>query len=102
MSDAHTLYPMGVGERETFRERIYGADIEDADEAKRRAFLELLAGPGAVDCPAYDEWVAALQLRGWLPDEPELEPNPDGPGRIGRWRLSDEGRAAWAQIAGAR
>jgi antirestriction protein ArdC len=47
---------------------------------------------GVVDCPAYDGFVAALQGRGWLPLEPELDGNPDGEGKIGRWRLTDKGR----------
>lgn len=93
-----TLFPMGVGEPETFRCRIYGGE----DDAERTAFLEQLAGEGAIDCPAIDPWVEALQARGWLANTPALEPNPDGPGRIGRWNLTDKGRAEWAQIRGAR
>lgn len=76
--------------------RIYGD--EDPVEAERVAFVRSLAGPGVVDCPAYDPWVAALQGKGWLPEKPELEPNPDGPGKIGRWRLTDKGRAEAAEI----
>ena len=45
-------------------------------------------------------WVAALQARGWLAPSPELEPNPDGPGKVGRWRLTDVGRAEWAAMKG--
>lgn len=93
MTDAHSLLFMGEGDPETFRCRIYGA-ADEPDE--RAAFVEQLAGPGVIDCPAYDPWVAALQARGWLPESPVLEPNPDGPGRIGRWILTDKGRAEWA------
>lgn len=97
MKDAHTLIPMGVGDPETFRCRIYGAE-DDPDDIERAAFIDRLAGDGVIDCPAYDQWVIALIERGWLPDNPELEPNPDGPGRVGRWRLTDLGRAAWARM----
>lgn len=89
----NTLLFMGEGEPEAFRCRIYGA-ADEPDE--RTAFVEQLAGPGVIDCPAYDPWVVALQARGWLPESPVLEPNPDGPGRIGRWSLTDKGRAEWA------
>ena len=102
MSDSHTLIPMGAGEPETFRCRIYGVAEDPEAEAKRRAFLAELAGPGVIDCPAIDPWVSALQERGWLPDSPELEPNPSGPGKLGRWRLTDTGRAAWAESEATR
>lgn len=103
MTDSHTLIPMGAGEPEAFRCRIYGASEEapDHDEVKRRAFVGQLAGPGFIDCEAIDPWVAALQERGWLPDAPVLEPHEDGSGRaVGRWRLTAKGRAEWAEIAG--
>ena len=94
MTDQHTLNFMGdPGIVETFRARIYGG--EDPDEAARRDFIERLATVGVLDCPAYDDWVAALQARGWLPMLPELESNPKGPGKVGRWRLTDVGRAAY-------
>jgi hypothetical protein len=83
---------------EQVRCRIY--DGEDKDEAKRVSFVNELAGPGVVDCPAYDPWVAALQGKGWLAPTPELEPNQDGPGRIGRWRLTDLGREEWRRMQG--
>ena len=102
MSDSHTLIPMGAGEPEVFRGRIYAAAEDPEAEAKRRAFLAELAGPGVIDCEAIDPWTAALQERGWLPAQPELEPNPDGPGKVGRWRLTDTGRAAWAESEAAR
>lgn len=93
----HTLYPMSQPETpEAFRCRIYGT--EDSDEAARVAFVERLAAEGVIDCPAYDGWVAALQARGWLPPRPELVPNPDGPGRIGRWKLTEHGRTEWAAM----
>ena len=95
MSDDHVLIPMDAGEPEAFRCRIYGAAEDSEDEAKRRAF----AGPGVIDCPAIDPWTAALQARGWLPAQPELEANPDGPGKIGRWRLTSKGREGWEKIA---
>jgi hypothetical protein len=95
----HTLIFMSRGEPEAFRCRIYGG--VDPDEEKRVSFVTSLAGPGVVDCPAYDPWVEKLQARGWLPDAPELEPNPDGPGRIGRWRLTDLGREEWDRMRGA-
>lgn len=81
--------------QETFRGRVYGGDTKDDP---RRAFVHALATTGVVDCPAYDPWVAALQERGWLPLQPELEPNPDGPGRIGRWRLTPAGVEAWKEM----
>lgn len=105
MTDAHTLIPMGVdgAEPETFRCRIYGAPEDPAAEAARRAFVTELAGAGVIDCEAIDPWVCALQARGWLSDAPEIEPHPDGSGRkVGRWHLTDTGRAAWAEIVGAR
>lgn len=98
MTDTHTLIPMGVGEPETFRERIYAAPEDPEAERKRREFVARLAGDGVIDCQAYDPWIAALQARGWIDDQPELEPNPAGPGRIGRWRLNSTGRAAWAAM----
>jgi len=103
-----TMYSfMGRGQPEEFRCRVYdGTPCKantptDPEEAKRRDFVDLLAGPGAIDCEAYDQWVAALQGRGWLPKEPTLEPNPDGEGRIGRWRLTAYGRAEWDRMRGA-
>jgi hypothetical protein len=75
--------------------RVYGGEDEDD---RRAAFVERLAAEGVVDCPAYDGWVAALQVRGWLPKAPGLEPNPDGPGKIGRWRLTDVGLKAWREV----
>jgi hypothetical protein len=88
---------MGICEPEEVRARIYdGRDTDD--EEKWRRFIEALAGPGVLDCPAYDPLVLVLQERGWLPSEPELEPNPDGPGRVGRWRLTDVGRRAWERL----
>jgi hypothetical protein len=90
---------------EQVRCRIYDGTTNDdgvtPDEAKRREFVAELAGPGVVDCPAIDPWVEKLQARGWLPDAPELEPNPDGRGRIGRWRLTDRGREEWDRMRGA-
>lgn len=101
MTDNHTLIPMGGGEPEAVRCRVYDAGDNAEQERLRRAFLAELAGPGVIDCPAYDPWTAALQVRGWLPDAPEIEPHPDGSGRkVGRWRLTAAGRAAWAEIAG--
>lgn len=98
MTDAHTLIPMGAGEPETFRCRIYGAAEDAEQEIKRAAFVAELAGPGVIDCEAIDPWTAALQARGWLPEAPELEPNPDGPGKVGRWHLTVKGRAEWAAM----
>lgn len=92
-----TLFPMGdETEPETVRCRVYGGECED----ERAAFVERLAREGVIDCPAYDPWVAALQARGWLPAAPDLEPNPDGPGKVGRWRLTDVGRDEWAKLRG--
>lgn len=93
-----TLFFMGeTSMREVFRCRVYDAG-ETEDDRPRADFVERLAGEGVIDCPAIDPWVAALQGRGWLPAEPELEPNPDGPGKLGRWRLTPEGREAWAAM----
>lgn len=89
---------LGEGEPETFRCRVY--DSPDPWEARRAAFVELLSGPGVLDCPAYEKWVKALQERGWLDASPELERNPDGPGRVGRWRLNDRGRREWRAMKG--
>lgn len=94
MSDQHTLYFMGQGDPEAVRARVYSTAARD----ERADFLDKLAGEGVIDCPAYDAWTAALQARLWLPAAPELEPNPDGPGRLGRWRLTDKGRDEWARI----
>lgn len=88
---------LGAGPLEEFRCRIYDG-VEVDHDAERVDFLEKLAGPGVVDCEAIDERVAAMQARGWLPEKPELEPNPDGEGRIGRWRMTDRGRAEWLEI----
>lgn len=98
MTDSHTLIPMGAGEPETFRCRIYGVAEDPEAEAKRRAFVTDLAGPGVIDCEAIDPWVGALQARGWLPDRPELEPHPDGVHKVGRWRLTAKGREEWAAM----
>ena len=98
MSDSHVLIPMGAGEPEAFRCRIYGS-AEDPDEAKRREFVAQLAGPGVIDCEAIDPWVAALQALGWLPDAPVLEPHPDGVHKAGRWHLTAQGREEWAKLA---
>jgi hypothetical protein len=85
---------MGVGEPEEFRCRVYGCDADEDDEERQRlAFVKSLAGEGVIDCPAYDGWVKALQGRGWLPETPDREPNPDGPGKVGRWRLTARGLA---------
>jgi hypothetical protein len=103
MNDTHTLIPMGAGEPETFRCRIYGVADDPEAESKRRAFLTELAGPGVIDCEAIDPWTAALQERGWLPDAPVIELHPDGSGRkVGRWHLTPAGRAAWAEIETSR
>jgi len=98
----NTLHFMGMrGHVDNVRCRVYGGQSDTKDEAKRLAFLRACASSGAVDCPAYDGWVSALQSRGWLPETPALEPNPDGPGQIGRWKLTDEGRKELARIEGA-
>lgn len=94
------LRALGIGEPETFRCRIYGA--ESALDEERLAFLEALATFGVLECPAYDARIAALRERGWLPDEGELEPNPDGPGRVKRWRLTERGRAELARVKESR
>lgn len=83
---------LGVGEPEAFRCRVYG---ENDDDAKRRAFIEMLAGPGVIDCPAYDAWIDAFESRGQVAGE--LEPNPDGPGKVKRWRLNERGRRWWEE-----
>lgn len=90
---------MGVDDPHEVRCRVYGAESDG--EAERVAFVERLAGPGVIDCPAIDPWVEPLQARGWLPAAPDLEPNPDGPGRIGRWRLTDKGSEEWARMKGS-
>lgn len=95
----HTLYFMRIVE-EHVRCRVYGAEPTEDDQA-RTAFVDRLAGEGVLDCPAYDSWVEVLQRRGWLDAQPELEPNLDGPGKVGRWRLNATGRAAWARREGA-
>jgi hypothetical protein len=87
---------MGQGILEEVRCRVYGGSNEPEDE--RVIFLNELATVGVIDCPAYDVWVAALQDRGWLPAKPELEQNPDGPGKIGRWLLTPKGRAGWVKF----
>lgn len=87
-----TLQFMGVEAPEAFRGRVYGSAGEDSAELQREAFVKALETTGVIDCPAYDPWVLALQDRGWLASEPELEPAPDG-GHHGRWRLTPRGRA---------
>ena len=73
------------------RSRIYGGEDTEA-EKQRVNFVKSCAGAGVIDSEAYDGFVAALQGRGWLPPKPDLEPNPDGAGKIGRWRLTAKGR----------
>jgi len=96
----NTLIFMGQDgqEPEAFRCRIYDGTPERKDP--RAVFVRLCAGQGAVDCPAHDAWVEALQGRGWLPERPALVANPDGAGKIGLWKLTDRGRAEWAEIEG--
>lgn len=98
MHKLHFMTP--ESEPEMVRCRVYdgSSQSEAAVEAQRVAFVTALEQAGVVDCPAYDPWVEALQARGWLPAEPDLEPNPDGPGRIGRWRLTEFGRLEWSKI----
>lgn len=92
----HTLLFMGEPECEdAVRCRIYDGTGEHDEQL---AFIRTCAGPGAIDCPAYDDWVAALQERGWLPARPKLERNPDGAGKIGRWLLTDLGRSETEQM----
>lgn len=86
---------MRRGAVESVRCRVYGGEV---DRSRQRAFVNELARDGVLDCPAYDKWVSALQERGWLPPEPELEPNPAGPGMVGRWRLTSEGRAEAVEL----
>lgn len=82
---------------ETFRCRIYVADDEDYQQ--RRSFVESLAGDGVLDCPAFDNWIFALQARGWIDEKPAIEPIGDGSGRsYRRWKLNDKGRAEWAAM----
>lgn len=82
---------MGMGAVETFRGRIYGH--AEAVEDERHAFVKALATTGVLDCPAYDGWVRALQMAGWLPSEPEYEPA-EGGGQHARWRLTPFGMEA--------
>jgi hypothetical protein len=76
--------------RETFRCRVYGYEPDEQDR-KRVALVRQLATDGVLDCPAYEQAMAALEERGYA--TMALEPNPDGPGRVGRWRLTEEGLA---------
>jgi hypothetical protein len=78
---------MGIGDPEAFRCRVYHSETDE-----RRNFVEALAGDGVIDCPAYDEWVEAFKKLGWLPELPDFEPNPEGKGKIARWRLTEFGR----------
>lgn len=93
--------PMGqTGHAESFRCRVYhDADADDGHDEERTRFIRALAHEGVIECPAYDQWFAALAGRGWIISE--LEPNPDGPGRVKRWRLSIDGRRALAEVIGA-
>lgn len=90
---------MGIDEPEQVRCRIYGAEPSDHEreqEARRLALLRRMASPeGAIDGEAIDDAVAALKARGWLADMAMVD-NPDGPGRLGVWRLNDRGREALA------
>ena len=85
---------MGQEPPEDVRCRVYVAD--DPAEQERVAFVRRLADAGILDCPAYDGWIAALLARGYVTGE--LEPNPDGPGRVKRWRLNDRGRAELGEV----
>lgn len=85
---------MGQEPPEDVRCRVYVAD--DPAEQERVAFVRRLADAGILDCPAYDGWIAALLARGYVTGE--LEPNPSGPGRVKRWRLSESGRAALGEV----
>jgi hypothetical protein len=89
-----TLIPMGIGEPETFRCRVYDGT---PDDTRQRSFLEALYTSGVLDCPAYDSAIGALQDRGWVPLEPEYEPAPGG-GRYARWRLTEVGRRGWEAV----
>jgi hypothetical protein len=87
---------MGEGPPEAFRCRVYGVSSDDENvEARRRAFVEKLAGDGVIDAPAHDEWIAELVVRGWL--EYSFESAPGG-GRHKRWNLNARGRECWDQM----
>lgn len=89
-----TLRAMGIGEPEEFRARIY--DGTEEEHPSLHQWLRATMTTGALDCPAYDQWVKALQERGWLPAEPEYEPAPGG-GRHARWRMTERGRRELAE-----
>lgn len=87
---------MGEGEPEFVRGRVYGA--ESAEDTKKRALLTAMANAGVIECPAYDNWLAALEGRGFAAGE--LEPAPEyGPGaKVMRWRLTDAGQRWWKEL----
>ena len=87
---------MGRADLEAFRCRVYGSP--DTDEEQRRAFVDALAKDGVIECPAYDSWLGALEERGWI--EGVLEPNPNGPGYVKRWTLTEGGLVFWTKIKG--
>lgn len=79
-------------------EHAVSAEAARATAWAWHGFLVELLGAGAIDCPANDRRVARLKILGWLPRDPDFEPNPDGPGRIGRWRPTAEGLAALGHL----
>ncbi len=87
---------MGICDVEPFRARVYGLAEQDRE---RLSFLRQLGTTGVLDCPAYDRWIQALQKRGWVPSEPDLEPVPGGGrGNHARWRLTPAGMLALARL----
>lgn len=87
MTDAAdiTLVPMGVGEPETFRARVY--HVPESDEQRRARHLREVhdlasTAEGCVGCPAYDRAIGELcALLRW-----EWRDAPGG-GRLKVWRL---------------
>lgn len=88
---------MGVCDPEPTRCRVYGSPL---DEERRADFIRRLATVGVLDCPAYDGWIDALKVRGWVPSEPDYEPANCG-GRYARWRLTPAGLVALRDIVNA-
>lgn len=91
-----TLSFMGHCAPEEFRCRVYtGADQPEGIERKRRNFVAQLAEDGVIECPAYDNWLLALEERGFafgaLVEAPE-----HGPGaKVKRWYLTGAGQTWW-------
>lgn len=84
------LIPMGEGEPEAFRCRVYGGDdleteAQRTERLRRQALVAAQSPEGLVECPAYDEAIAYLRNSWVLKPEPERRPA-EGGGYMHVWR----------------